>query len=186
MANRAQQPPNANPDAAAAALGRMALGDRQPASAPAVPRLAPGRPGGGGLKRNKPGFKLSDITGEDASSAANAGLGAGAPSLAREWQPRKPVTGTPFANFRKIVCVFSQFISSIFLLLFGSALPRAVAMSAKHGSSPVLGQRRAAAICACQPSKHARAPRWRCCQPSAIAGCADLAFELSHLAACAR
>ncbi|VDC06980.1 unnamed protein product [Peniophora sp. CBMAI 1063] len=104
MANRAQQPPSANPDATAAALGRMQLGDRGPASAPAVPRMPSGRPGMGGLKRNKPGFKLSDITGEDNSSAANAGLGAGAPSLNREWQPRKPVvTGTPFANFRKIV-----------------------------------------------------------------------------------
>lgn len=110
MANRAQQPPSANPDAAAAALGRMQLGDRGPQSAPAVPRMPPGRPGVGGLKRNKPGFKLSDITGDDTSSAANAGLGAGAPSLARqEWQPRKPVAGTPFANFRKIVCVLILF-----------------------------------------------------------------------------
>lgn len=120
MANRAQQPPSANPDAAAAALGRMQLGDRGPASAPAVPRMPPGRPGVGGLKRNKPGFKLSDITGDDTSSAANAGLGAGAPSLARqEWQPRKPVAGTPFANFRKIVCVLYS-CSRLFLDLFPS------------------------------------------------------------------
>ncbi|KAI0036893.1 kinase-like protein [Vararia minispora EC-137] len=55
-------------------------------------------------RRNRPGFKLSDITGEDADSATAAGLGAGVPTVtAKEWQPRRPVSGTPFANFHKIV-----------------------------------------------------------------------------------
>ncbi|KAI0057958.1 kinase-like protein [Artomyces pyxidatus] len=61
------------------------------------------------MRRNKPGFKLSDITGEHVSGgAASAGLGAGAPTLdgpEAEWPPRPRPTpmGTPFSNFGKIV-----------------------------------------------------------------------------------
>lgn len=53
-------------------------------------------------RRNKPGFKLSDIPPETGGGALGAGLGAGRPSLAEA--RRGPSTfDTPFANFNKIV-----------------------------------------------------------------------------------
>ncbi|TFY65949.1 hypothetical protein EVG20_g5149 [Dentipellis fragilis] len=66
----------------------------------------------GAARRNKPGFKLSDIT-SGSAGPSGAGLGAGAPSLNQddsadprrgEWPPRRPsAMGTPFSNFSKIV-----------------------------------------------------------------------------------
>ena len=56
-------------------------------------------------RRNKPLFKLSDITGEP-GGAAGAGPVVGVPDEP-QWPPRRPVTvtSTPFANFGKIVYV---------------------------------------------------------------------------------
>ena len=56
-------------------------------------------------KRNKPGFKLSDINPDAAIGAANAGLGAGRPSLADAGRRAPSKFDTPFANFNKIVYV---------------------------------------------------------------------------------
>ncbi|KAI0041603.1 kinase-like protein [Auriscalpium vulgare] len=105
MATRASQSPSmhASVDVTSAAFKRATLNDTAPRQTPSSSR-APAMPG----RRNKPGFKLSDITGEPSSGgAANAGLGAGAPSLEdgpSQWQPRRPSpTGTPFSNFGKIV-----------------------------------------------------------------------------------
>lgn len=125
MANRASQSPIPSMDAATSAFKRAALNDsmssnpmfRQFPSSPVPPNGSPTRAtppalrgGAIGSRRNKPGFKLSDITGDSSAStagAAGAGLGAGAPSLARnqEWPPRRPqaALGTPFSNFGKIV-----------------------------------------------------------------------------------
>ncbi|KAG1767033.1 STE/STE7 protein kinase [Suillus placidus] len=53
-------------------------------------------------RRNKPGFKLSDMNPETGGGAIGAGLGAGRPSLAEA--RRGPSSfDTPFANFNKIV-----------------------------------------------------------------------------------
>ena len=60
------------------------------------PRSAP--------RRNKPGLKLSDIP-DAAIAAANAGLGAGRPSLANPGRRAPSTFDTPFANFNKIVYV---------------------------------------------------------------------------------
>lgn len=59
-------------------------------------------------RRNKPLFKLSDITGEQESGggAAGAGPAVDVPNEAEsEWPPRRPaaVSSTPFSNFGKIV-----------------------------------------------------------------------------------
>ncbi|KAI9572272.1 kinase-like protein [Boletus coccyginus] len=54
-------------------------------------------------KRNKPGFKLSDIDPDATIGAANAGLGAGRPSLADAGRRAPSKFDTPFANFNKIV-----------------------------------------------------------------------------------
>jgi mitogen-activated protein kinase kinase len=57
-------------------------------------------------RRNKPLFKLSDITGEQelGGGAAGARPAVGVPDET-DWPPRHPgaVTSTPFANFGKIV-----------------------------------------------------------------------------------
>jgi mitogen-activated protein kinase kinase len=63
---------------------------------------------GGGVtaagRRNKPGFRLSDMNPETGGGAIGAGLGAGRPSLAEA--RRGPSSfDTPFANFNRIVCV---------------------------------------------------------------------------------
>ncbi|KAG6378272.1 kinase-like protein [Boletus reticuloceps] len=54
-------------------------------------------------KRNKPSFKLSDINTDAAIGAANAGLGAGRPSVADAGRRTSSKFDTPFANFNKIV-----------------------------------------------------------------------------------
>ncbi|KAG8213615.1 kinase-like protein [Butyriboletus roseoflavus] len=97
-------------DSAAQALQRTNLDDvqrpfvHQPNSFP-----PPSAPRGRGTtptpstKRNKPGFKLSDINPDAAIGAANAGLGAGRPSLADATRRPPSTFDTPFANFNKIV-----------------------------------------------------------------------------------
>lgn len=106
-------------DSAAQALQRTNLDDvqrpllHQPNSfpPPAAPRGPPS------TKRNKPGFKLSDINPDAAIGAANAGLGAGRPSLADA--RRAPSTfDTPFANFNKIVYVLGSFFTTLLIFDF--------------------------------------------------------------------
>jgi hypothetical protein len=104
MAKRVPQSPDV--DSTTAALKRVSLG------APTGQlRKRPGRPSfvlspGMAARRNKPLFKLSDITGEQESGggAADAGPAVGVPDET-EWPPRSPaaVSSTPFANFGKIV-----------------------------------------------------------------------------------
>lgn len=66
-------------------------------------------------KRNKPSFKLSDINPDATIGAANAGLGAGRPSLADAGRRAPSKFDTPFANFNKIVYVPTLF--HVFLLI---------------------------------------------------------------------
>lgn len=104
MAKRVPQSPDI--DGATAALKRVSLG------APTSQlRMHSGRSSfvlspGMAARRNKPLFKLSDITGEQEPSggAAGAGSAVGVPDEA-EWPPRRPAaaSSTPFANFGKIV-----------------------------------------------------------------------------------
>jgi hypothetical protein len=105
MAKRVPQTPDI--DGATAAFKRVSLG--APTTQPRTPSGGPPRPvfsPGMAARRNKPLFKLSDITGEQepCDSAAGADGAAGVPTDT-EWPPRRPaaVTGTPFANFGKIV-----------------------------------------------------------------------------------
>lgn len=107
-------------DSAAQALQRTNLDDvqrplvHQPNSFP--PPRGRGTPPAPSAKRNKPGFKLSDINPDAAIGAANAGLGAGRPSLADAGRRPPSTFDTPFANFNKIVYVLSFF--STVLLIF--------------------------------------------------------------------
>ena len=108
MAKRVPQSPDV--DDVTAALKRVSLG------APTTQlRTHSGRPSfrsgsalsaGMAARRNKPLFKLSDITGEQESGggAAGAGPAVGVPDET-DWPPRRPaaVSSTPFANFGKIV-----------------------------------------------------------------------------------
>jgi mitogen-activated protein kinase kinase len=109
MAKRVPQTPDI--DSATAALKRVSLG------APTTQlRTLSGRPSfrsgsvlspGMAARRNKPLFKLSDITGdsqEPGGAAAGAGPAMSVPD-GTEWPPRRPaaVSSTPFANFGKIV-----------------------------------------------------------------------------------
>jgi len=88
----------------------------QPSRLPSSPAPNGLRSPMGGLaaKRARPGFKLSDITGDSdgrpppigGGGVGGAGLGPGRPSLADEPMPGgrpPPPSGTPFSNFRKIV-----------------------------------------------------------------------------------
>ncbi|KAH7888501.1 kinase-like protein [Phlebopus sp. FC_14] len=97
-------------DSAAHALQRASINDtarplaHQPHSFPS-PSSSRGR--GAGIasagKRNKPGFKLSDINPDSGGGAMNAGLGAGRPSLAEATRRHPSTFDTPFSNFNKIV-----------------------------------------------------------------------------------
>lgn len=103
MAKRVPQTPDI--DGATAAFKRVSLG--APTTHWRSPSGGPLRPGSGmAARRNKPLFRLSDITGERecGGGAASAGPAAVVPNDA-EWPPRRPaaVTNTPFANFGKIV-----------------------------------------------------------------------------------
>jgi len=101
MARRVPQTPDI--DGATAAFKRVSLG--APTTQLRTPSGGPLRPGSGmAARRNKPLFKLSDITGEPGGGTASAGPAAVVPNDA-EWPPRRPVavTNTPFANFGKIV-----------------------------------------------------------------------------------
>lgn len=116
MAKRVPQSPDV--DGATAAMKRVSLGAptnqlRKQSGRPSFV-LSPGM----AARRNKPLFKLSDITGEQepGGGAADAGSAVGVPDEA-EWPPRRPaaVSSTPFANFGKIVYAF--------LLISRSLLP---------------------------------------------------------------
>jgi mitogen-activated protein kinase kinase len=120
MAKRVPQTPEI--DSATAAMKRVSLG------APTTHlRTHSGRPSfrsgsalssGMAARRNKPLFKLSDITGEQepGGGAAGASPAVGVPNET-EWPPRRPeaVSSTPFANFGKIVYAL--------LLIFASHPP---------------------------------------------------------------
>ncbi|KAH7108540.1 kinase-like domain-containing protein, partial [Auriculariales sp. MPI-PUGE-AT-0066] len=67
----------------------------------AAPFVTPGAPMG--ARRKLPNLRLADIAGKDSPDLSAAGLGAGRPSLADPNPPRPAATGTPFANFSKIV-----------------------------------------------------------------------------------
>jgi mitogen-activated protein kinase kinase len=107
MANRASQSPDV--DAATAAFKRISLGaptsqlrTRSGSPLRQSPVLSPGM----AARRNKPVFKLSDITGEHGGGDADAGPGAAVPAD-NHWPSRRSATATstPFANFGKIVYV---------------------------------------------------------------------------------
>lgn len=108
-------------DSAAQALQRTSLDDvqrplvHQPNSFPPHSRGRGTAPAPSG-KRNKPGFKLSDINPDAAIGAANAGLGAGRPSLADAGRHFPSKFDTPFANFNKIVYVFTVFFTILLIL----------------------------------------------------------------------
>ncbi|KAF8838801.1 kinase-like protein [Paxillus ammoniavirescens] len=78
------------------------------------------------VKRNKPAFKLSDI---NPDSAANAGLGAGRPSLAEAGRRPPSTFDTPFANFNRIVDPSGQ------LNFAGKAVLHAAGVDFSNGSS---------------------------------------------------
>ena len=103
MAKRVSQSPDV--DSATAAFKRVSLGAPTSQLRKQSGRsfaLSPGM----AARRNKPLFKLSDITGEQepGGGAAGAGSAVGVPDET-EWPPRRPaaVSSTPFANFGKIV-----------------------------------------------------------------------------------
>jgi mitogen-activated protein kinase kinase len=108
MAKRVPQSPDV--DGATAAFKRVSLGapTTQLRTHSAGPPFRSGSAFSSGMaaRRNKPLFKLSDITGEQESGggAAGAGSAVGVPDET-EWPPRRTVavTSTPFANFGKIV-----------------------------------------------------------------------------------
>ncbi|TFY76698.1 hypothetical protein EWM64_g7314, partial [Hericium alpestre] len=93
MANRANHANHPQPrevDNATAALKHASLNSLAPNPVPPPPAFPRGSPAvRGGLRRNRPGFKLSDITGESSAGPSSAGLGA-APS-------RIPTTSIPAA-----------------------------------------------------------------------------------------
>jgi mitogen-activated protein kinase kinase len=108
MAKRVPQSPDV--EDATAAFKRFSLGapTTQLRTHSAGPSFRSGSAFSPGMaaRRNKPLFKLSDITGEQESGggAAGAGPAVGVPDET-EWPPRRSVavTSTPFANFGKIV-----------------------------------------------------------------------------------
>jgi hypothetical protein len=116
MAKRVPQSPDV--DSATAAMKRVSLGaptnQLRKHSGRSSFVLSPGM----AARRNKPLFKLSDITGEQEPSggATGAGPAVGVPDE-EEWPPRHPaaVSNTPFANFGKIVYAI--------LLISGSCPP---------------------------------------------------------------
>lgn len=100
MAKRVPQSPDV--DGATAALKRVSLG------APTTQlRTLSGRPSflssGMAARRNKPLFRLSDITGEQEPGGGAAGASPADVPDETEWPPRRPPSSTPFANFGKIV-----------------------------------------------------------------------------------
>ncbi|KAG6335318.1 hypothetical protein ID866_3781 [Astraeus odoratus] len=122
-------------DSATQALQRTHINDsahhplvHQPQSfPPASPRgrgAAPTPP-----KRNKPGFKLSDIHSDVGGGAIGAGLGAGRPSLAEPSRRLSSTFDTPFANFNKIVDPSGR------LNFAGKAVLHAAGVDFSNGSS---------------------------------------------------
>lgn len=113
MASRSQQasaarttsgpPGTLGVDGAAASMMRMNLNSAPRGGGLRVP---PGM--SGSSRRPKPGLTLGGLMGNSGpgGGAGGAGLGAGRPTLDDIPDKRPPPAGTPFANFRKIVCVF--------------------------------------------------------------------------------
>lgn len=109
MANRVSQSPDV--DAVSAAFKRVSLGAptsqlRVSSSSPQIHPITVASPTGMAARRNKPLFRLSDITGEQEFGGGSAGAGNGVGTATHtEWPPRRPAvaTSTPFANFGKIV-----------------------------------------------------------------------------------
>ena len=109
MANRVAQSPDV--DTVTAAFKRVSLGaptSRSPSGSPHIHSIPGTPPVGMAARRNKPVFKLSDITGgqDRGGGPAGAGSGAGTAAHSSQWPPRRPAaaaTSTPFANFGKIV-----------------------------------------------------------------------------------
>ena len=107
-------------DSAAQALQRTHLNDsvhplvHQPQSFPPPSPSPRGRgvPSSTPARRNRPGFRLSDIHGDVGGGAIAAGLGAGRPSLAEASQRTSSTFDTPFANFNKIVFVVHFLLST--------------------------------------------------------------------------
>lgn len=110
MASRSQQasaartpsgPPGpAGVDGVGASMMRMNLGS----PARGMMRGPPGM--SGSARRPKPGLTLGSMMGgAPGGGAGAAGLGAGRPTLNDIPDKRPPTAGTPFSNFRKIVCV---------------------------------------------------------------------------------
>ena len=107
MAKRVPQSPDI--DSTTAAFQRVSLGapngQLRKHSGRSSFVLSPGM----AARRNKPLFKLSDITGEQEPGGGAPGAGGPAVVVPNEaesdWPPRRPaaVSSTPFSNFGKIV-----------------------------------------------------------------------------------
>ncbi|KAL4074238.1 kinase-like protein [Scleroderma citrinum] len=124
-------------DSAAQMLQRAHLNDsahplvHQPQSFPPLSSSPRGRgaPSSIPAKRNKPGFKLSDIHGDVGGGAIGAGLGAGRPSLAEASRRSSSTFDTPFANFNRIVDPSGR------LNFAGKAVLHAAGVDFSNGSS---------------------------------------------------
>ncbi|KIM69054.1 hypothetical protein SCLCIDRAFT_103633 [Scleroderma citrinum Foug A] len=88
-----------------------------------------GAPSSTPARRNRPGFKLSDIHGDVGGGAIAAGLGAGRPSLAEASRRTSSTFDTPFANFNKIVDPSGR------LNFAGKAVLHATGVDFSNGSS---------------------------------------------------
>ena len=146
MANRSGQS-SPSVDAAAAAMRSMSLAERNmlppnaraPASAPVPGRIGAGPPGGGLAARRQgmkaPRLNVADIPGHmmPGGGPSGAGLGSGRPII-EEIPRRSPQQhmGTPFANFRKIVCV----LFAPFPHVPGISLTFRVDPFSRHSSDP--------------------------------------------------
>jgi mitogen-activated protein kinase kinase len=117
MAKRVPQTPDV--DGATAAFKRVNLGSpttqlRTHSGGPPF-RSGSALSSGMAARRNKPLFKLSDITGEQepGGGATGAGSALGVPDET-EWPSQRAaaVTSTPFANFGKIVYALQSWLRS--------------------------------------------------------------------------
>ena len=108
MANRASQSPDV--DGATTAFKRISLGaptsQLRTASSGPVLRSSSLHSPGMAARRNKPVFKLSDITGEQDLGVRDTDSGPGeGVTVDTQWSLRRSAS-TPFGNFGKIVYVF--------------------------------------------------------------------------------
>lgn len=96
-------------DGAAASMMRMNMNSAPRGGMRVLPGMS------GSSRRPKPGLTLGNMMGGGGGpggGAGGAGLGAGRPTLNDIPDKRPPTAGTPFANFRKIVCVFPYVVSN--------------------------------------------------------------------------